>query len=346
MDDRSSLLELAPPAAPPSVLPEVVRPLGSAGLAARAAPCPLPNRPILVTGAFRSGTTWVGAMIASHPGIASLDEPFNCYDMHGLPPCRFCHHVTAVDENLFRRYLEGLLRFQVAPRPRAAVRSGKGWRRLLHTTREELRLLRHRRRRFRPLMKDPVAFFSAEWLAATFGMDVIVLIRHPAGFASSLKRLKWGFDFNELLSQPLLMEDYLSDFHDDIARLARQPADVIDQSILLWRIFHAVIGRYQAAHPDWQFARHEDLSREPLEEFARLLWRISLDMTPRVRRTIEEHSSEENPREAREGVVHQLRRDSGANVWSWKYRLSRQEISRIRRGTEDVAAAFYSDEDW
>ena len=34
-------------------------------------------RPILVTGSFRSGSTWVGRMIASHPRIAYVSEPLN-----------------------------------------------------------------------------------------------------------------------------------------------------------------------------------------------------------------------------------------------------------------------------
>ena len=35
------------------------------------------NRPILVTGTQRSGSTWVGQMIASHPRVVYVWEPFN-----------------------------------------------------------------------------------------------------------------------------------------------------------------------------------------------------------------------------------------------------------------------------
>ena len=36
-------------------------------------------RPILVTGSHRSGSTWVGKMIASHPRVAYVEEPFNAH---------------------------------------------------------------------------------------------------------------------------------------------------------------------------------------------------------------------------------------------------------------------------
>jgi hypothetical protein len=61
---------------------------------------------------------------------------------------------------------------------------------------------------------------------------------------------------------------------------------------------------------------------------------------------VEAHSSPANPREVAAGVVHQLRRNSRANIWSWAHRLSPAEIHRVRRATEDVARFFYSDADW
>jgi hypothetical protein len=66
----------------------------------------------------------------------------------------------------------------------------------------------------------------------------------------------------------------------------------------------------------------------------------------RTLRTVAQHSSRDNPPEAAAGVAHQLRLDSRANVWSWKGRLSPREVDRVRRGTADVAPAFYTDEDW
>ena len=55
--------------------------------------------------------------------------------------------------------------------------------------------LRGRLRRQRPLLKDPFAIFSIPWFVRRLDSCVVVTVRHPAGFASSLKRLNWPCDF-------------------------------------------------------------------------------------------------------------------------------------------------------
>src|SRR5262249_49793269 len=153
----------------------------------------------------------------------------------------------------------------------------------------------------------------------------------------------WAFDFNNLLAQPALMAGPLAPFRDEIRQSAWSEPDLIERGILLWRVVYSVALRYRRAHPDWEFLRHEDLSLHPQAEFGQLSARLGLQDTPRVRRTIEVHTSPDNPRDAGAGEVHKLRRDSRANVWSWRHRLSPAEIRRVRRGTEDVARFFYSD---
>ena len=42
------------------------------------------------------------------------------------------------------------------------------------------------------------------------------------------------------------------------------------------------------------------------------------------------------------GVV----RDSRKAMWTWTERLTNEEVSRVREGTEEFAQHFYSAEDW
>jgi hypothetical protein len=198
----------------------------------------------------------------------------------------------------------------------------------------------------RPLLKDPMALMSAEWLASRYQTHTIVLVRHPAAFASSLKRLNWHFPFGDFLGQPRLMEDYLEPFREDIEEFARTPPDVVTQAILLWRILHTMILRYRLKHPDWMFVRHEDLSGQPYEEFGKLFRALGLSFSGRAYRTIAEYTNQENPVEVEAGIVHQLRRNSLGNIWNWSQRLSREEILRVRRGADDIARHFYSAADW
>ncbi len=298
------------------------------------------NRPILVTGSHRSGTTWVGKMIACHPRVLYFSEPFNP-ERRDLPVHAWWHRVRPADAAAFRAYLQPFaeLRF---PWLRQRADHPASWHgRLLRSW----RYTRRRRQGARPLIKDPIALLSAEWLAEQYQSQVIVLVRHPAAFASSIKRLKWLLPVADLLGQETVMRDWLYPFEREMRRLHDGPADIIEHAILGWRIFHHVIRIYEERHPDWRFCRHEDLSSTPLERFAELFQYLGLEFTPEIRAAVERHSSDENPREAG-GAVHQLQRNSKANIWNWQDRLTHDEIARIRTGTAELAGHFYGDADW
>lgn len=104
--------------------------------------------------------------------------------------------------------------------------------------------------------KDPIALLSAEWLYNNFDCDVIVLIRHPAAFITSLKVKGWEFDFNNLLTQEDLMNVYLKDYIPSIQEFANNKKDIISQGILLWNILYQVVHEYQSKYFDqWYFIR-------------------------------------------------------------------------------------------
>jgi hypothetical protein len=68
----------------------------------------------------------------------------------------------------------------------------------------------------RTLIKDPFAVFSTAWFARKLNFKVVIAVRHPLAFVSSLKRLNWPFDFQDLLDQPLLMRDHLEPFRSQM----------------------------------------------------------------------------------------------------------------------------------
>ena len=87
------------------------------------------DKPILVTGAHRSGTTWVGKMLALAPGVAYIHEPFSPKAPKGLSPAGFERYFTVVTSENEGRYRAGLkhslaLRYDVS----AQLRSAQNWR--------------------------------------------------------------------------------------------------------------------------------------------------------------------------------------------------------------------------
>ncbi len=306
------------------------------------------RRPILITGSHRSGSTWVGRMVASSPAIGYIWEPFNPRHSRGIFNAPVERYYTWVSDHNDHRY-EAALRETLAFKYGvvAGVKSLTGIKDCAKLPLDYCRSLLYRREGRRGLLKDPLALFSAEWIAAKFDVQVVVLIRHPAAFVNSLLKAQWRHRFSHFLEQPELMAERLAPFREEIERAARRTGDIVDEGTLLWRINHYAIRKYRETHPDWLFIRHEDLSIAPAAGFEEIFRHLGLDYTSRVKKTIEAYSRAGNPVERPDPPSPPAAKlDSQKNVDRWAYRLSAEQIERIRRGSADVWPTFYTDEDW
>ena len=304
------------------------------------------KNPILVTGSHRSGSTWVGRMLAKAPGVGYIHEPFSLGTSPGvasLPLKYWFHYVSDHNADEFYPQLKRTLDFRYDLS--AEIRAIRKPRHVGRIVRHRPRFWKHRAIKGRPLMKDPLAFFSAEWLASTFDMDVVLLVRHPAAFASSIMRFEWNHDFTQFLDQPEMMRDLLTPFEDDIRRMAATRHPIIEQAALLWNIINTITLQYRDRHPEWLLFRHEDLSRDPLAGFESMMRELKIPYTDKTLAEIEAHTSSKNPKDAPSGGD-TLVRDSKANIANWKKRLSEKEIELIRTSVEDVSRHFYADSDW
>jgi hypothetical protein len=304
-----------------------------------------PKTPILVTGAHRSGTTWVGKMLDSNQQTAYISEPLNVLHRRGVYRAnveRWYTYITEENETQYLPAFEELLKYRY--HLFAELRSLRSQKDFLRMGRDLSIFLNGKLRKQRALIKDPFAVFSAPWFAKKLNCQVVITIRHPGGFASSLKRLNWPFDFRGLLEQPMLMRDHLEQDRADMERI--QADDIIGQSALLWRMIYRSVHAARQLFPDFKIARHEDLSLDPVAGYKLLYDSLGLTFNDTVRDAILNSSSSENPAELSKKKVHSVKLDSRANLDNWKKRLSADEITRIRKMTEDVSHLFYSDNEW
>lgn len=307
----------------------------------------LRNSPILVCGAHRTGTTWVGKMLAAGGEAGYISEPLNVLHRPGIhsAPIRYWYtYICAENEAEYMPSLQEMLQFKY--HPLSEVRSLRSLKDLGRMGRDWSSFLHARARNLRPLLKDPFAVFSSSWFAERLGCQVVITIRHPAAFVSSLKRLEWPFQLQDLLGQPLLMQDWLEPFRPEIERMASGPSDAIGQNSLLWRLVYSVVESLLAVRSDFILVRHEDLSLDPLEGFEALYTRLGLTYTEAARRGVLSSTNPENPGELKRNSAHSVRLDSRANLDNWKRRLSTAEIGRIRQITEETASHFYPDLNW
>ncbi len=303
------------------------------------------DQPILVTGAHRSGTTWVGKMLAANRSTAYISEPLNVLHRRGVFSANVKHwyqYITTENEENYLPAFHELLNY----RYHLFAEIGS-----LHSRKDFLRMGRDlsifvngKLRGQRVLLKDPFAVFSAPWFAQKLNCKVVITIRHPGGFASSLKRLNWSFDFRDLLDQPMLIRDHLESDRADMESMRAD--DIVGQSALLWRMIYRSVHATRELFPDFKVVRHEDLSLDPVAGYKSLYESLGLTFDEQVRDTILNSSSSENPTELSKKKVHSVKLDSRANMNNWKKRLTPEEITRIRKLTEDVSHLFYSDQEW
>tara|TARA_B100001093_G_scaffold179132_1_gene171761 strand:- start:1000 stop:1848 length:849 start_codon:yes stop_codon:yes gene_type:complete len=282
-------------------------------------------------------------MLSDSSSIAYLHEPFNV--PYGIIRNQFVNwfqYVCAENEHEHIHKIERLIKYDYplvdqltkadSMRRRAAVFRDFGY------------FLTCRFQNKRPLIKDPLALLSTEWLHQRFEMIPVITIRHPAAFCSSLILKDWRFDFRNFQRQKIAMKTILNPFQKEINRCVLTQPSLIDQGIILWNITHTLIMGWQSRYNDWIFVRHEDLSRDPTSEFEVLYNQLSIPFSTKEQDTIKKNSGAHNPSEQTPGQ--EFVRDSKANIKNWKRRLTDSEIEHIRIGTQNVSAYFYNDNDW
>jgi hypothetical protein len=286
-------------------------------------------------------------MLCASRQFIHVPEPLSVLNRQTILPSRVEHWYTYIadeNEDLYLSFYRQALAFQSHPihdikrmrlgSPRDPVRIPKRWASFL--------LGRVQRRRL--LVRDPFAVFSIEWFWRRLNCEIVVIVRHPVAAISSLKRLGFTFDFGNLLQQPLLMEQRLQRFRPEMEAMLRSPEDVIGHGSLLWRIVYDAVSADQRVVPSMRVVRHEDLSRDPINEYSRLYEALGVPFDERARRTIAKSTNDRNPTEVSRADPFRLRLDSRANLSNWSHRLHPDEVERIVEATWDVAARYYPGE--
>lgn len=299
------------------------------------------NNPILVTGAHASGTTFTGKMIALSPEVAYFHEPFNIVHRPGIwaPEFRYWFtYISKENEKLYKYDIKNFLNLEnhfLIEIPRC-----KNFRDYLRLIKYSIIKKYDKITNKRILVKDPIAIMSTEWLANTFNMDVIILIRHPLAFVGSLKNNNWKHPFDHFIKQPLLMEHYLSKFKYQIEFFAEEEQPIVEQAILLWNIIYSIVFQYYEKYKDkWLFIEHEDLSLDPINTFNMIYKKLGIKFNSRIREKIYEYTHTNKSKD-------NFKRDSKNNIFSWKKRLTDDEIKNVKEKTKDISSFFYSDEGW
>lgn len=330
------------------------------------------NNPILVTGIHRSGSTFTGKMLTQDSRVGYIQEPYN--KVYGLEIIdKYFQYTTSQNISVeMQQALDDLIYLRKAT---YKISSETDFDRSLNNRWELLKeLVENRNIRntldyagkfvfrsraqlqfylakynplvMRVLLKDPIACLSSQYLHRTYNMDVVVLIRHPLSFIASIKRLEWGFNFNNFLEQKDLMSDHLNPYREEIEKInnRQDSKNIVEKGCLLWNCIYKVLSTYIDQNPSFIVCKHEDIATRPVASFEQLYKKLGLNLTPGVIKKIKEYTSCTNSIAALQNSVHQLKRDSSKITDQWKSILDEDEIVYIKGKTDAIASLFYDQE--
>jgi hypothetical protein len=195
---------------------------------------------VLVTGAPRSGTTWLARELARSPGAAMPGkEPMNPRAGQFALAGTVSGWVELTDPT--QRQLRVLRRCYAGRELRTFSRYG---------VRQPLAPLPWTR----TVVKDPFALLSVPMIAERVGAVPVVVYRHPGAVLASYRRMGWRANVEELRRLPGGTADGPG------AHRSAPPADDVDAMIEFWTGLHDRVLRWLSVVPGIVLVSHAELS--------------------------------------------------------------------------------------
>lgn len=287
--------------------------------------------PIFLTGTHRSGTTWLAGMLAAS-GIWYVHEPY--FPGKGRWPRSFDYresgqrdpNVDALFEDVLSGGFRSALQLPNADHP---------W--------MPLRMLRTPFQRV--LVKDPIACLLTEYLTRNFGLQTLILFRHPAGFAASIRRLGWprGVFLRQFLADQPLMRAHLQPYRAVLQRFAQE--DSLASATALHGALSTVLWRFVSDGVGTPLI-FEQLCADPLDRLRDVFAQVQLPYDDTVR-DAHRHACLGKVRPVDDYHPHAVARNSMAMADSWRKQLSDTEQEQVRSVWSEFNVPLYQeDRDW
>jgi hypothetical protein len=298
--------------------------------------------PVLVAGAPRSGTTWIGTVLSLADGACGVHEPDNAaHDPFALRASLGLGRFPILDkgdaapaeyEILWDRALAGLghrhttrwlaaktlLRHTPRPELRAAFDGGTP---IVSPRLAAVRRVASPRSEpapgHRPIVKSVHCALALPWVADRFSPQIVLVLRHPLNVVASYLELGWadaGLHFRaaELRDALRVPVPALPAAASPVARIAWQTA-----------LFASVLTDLADRHPGWRLVTHEELCRQPQDRFRRLFADLGLTWTAAAEKFLEQSNR------PGEGLrTNRLTRDEPGR---WRHRLTYSQVEEVRR---------------
>lgn len=227
------------------------------------------SKSILVTGAARSGTTWLGDLIAAQLPSRIMFEPFNPHLVKEYRQFQYFQYMRPEEEN------QALYDYS----------------RSIFTGEIRNRWIDHKNEQFLPryrVIKEIRANLILKWLQTRFPeVPILFLIRHPCAVVLSRMELQWATDsdIDPFLAQRNLVEDHLSQYHE----LIQNATSDEEKHAIIWCVSNLVPLR-QFEHNELNLIYYENLCVHADRELPRVFEMIGQQYQPSARQRIDRPS--------------------------------------------------------
>jgi hypothetical protein len=304
---------------------------------------------VLVTGAPRSGTTFVGRVINFSNETNYLWEPFNQNYRKGIPDY-YPYLGESSSKSKINSYdiiIKNTINFTDLKPKIKFLDSDNYFVFLLKKIGINRTFIRYRLSQLRniffnkrnSIFKDPVGIFLSEHLIKKYNFKIVFVIRHPAAIFNSRKKLNWIFNYYNWEKQ----EDFLNDFFRE-----RKNCDInYEKNILLNSSLHwltcydYIKSIYQIFPENTHLVRHEDLCFNPIDNFKKLFEFLDLEYNGKIKSNIINLTSGNKIEKSTTDLAKLEKRNAEKLVFKWKNNISEKELSKIRDITYKTSHYFY-----
>jgi hypothetical protein len=303
------------------------------------------DRPVLVLGLPRSGTTWTAHILGQAPGVVTVMEPDNektC--VTALRPKRGLGRFPVLGPGDEAGAYRDLWAWALAGGPSSLGRrlGGRLFASVEAAGREEVvqgrpparaRLAGYLARPVssspargrsrgaaaeRAVVKSVHGVLATEWITESFPVDVVVVLRHPASVLASWLELDLPDRDRHLDTHPVVRRRYLAPWGISVPG-----SDPLERAVWQLGLLTAALEEAVANHPRWRVRTHEDLCVDPPAKFRALYEELGLLWTQDVAAAIE---GGDQP-----GSGFDLQRQAQDAADGWRTRLEPSQRATVRR---------------
>ncbi len=290
---------------------------------------PASETAILLASSGRSGSTWLGDILAATPGTQQIFEPLD--PRNAATYRQLMAWPPGLTPSAFKRqYL----------RPQAHAPQWEAFWEAIFQGRVRTYLTDYHRTSFFPrrfLIKVIRANMMLGFVASHFHPRIVFLMRHPAAVVNSMyHRVKapWPADARDVLAQEALVEDFLRPW---VAQIEQTPPGL--PSLALWWAVENKVALNQLAHYPHYLVFYEHLSLDPRGEITPLLTHLGLPPESIPEPLLYRYSRMTSTRQRRAGA-----QDAMTRLQAWQKELSPEEQRWIFSWLERLEIPCYGTE--